>query len=613
MLKTPSEILSSIYGYSSFRGLQEEIINGVINGEDGLVLMPTGGGKSLCYQIPAMVRPGMGVVVSPLISLMEDQVQALLQLGIKAAYLNSSLSAAEAASVKSAIRNKELDLLYVAPERLLMSSFLESLQQTEIALFAIDEAHCVSQWGHDFRPEYQQLNILHEQFPNVPRLALTATADEATRNDIRNRLNLTKAKSYISGFDRPNISYHIGLKNGPKKQLIKFITENHESDSGIVYCLSRKKVEKTATWLQAEGISALPYHAGLPAETKRRNQKKFINEEGVVIVATIAFGMGIDKPNVRFVAHLDLPKSIESYYQETGRAGRDGLPATAWMVYGLADLVMLRQMIEGGDSDEHRKRIEHAKLTSLLGYAETTLCRRKVILSYFGEDYPDKCNNCDTCTQPVETWDATVAAQQALSCVYRTGQRFGTVYCINVLRGEADDRMERFGHDKVSTFGIGTEFSKNQWSSIFRQLVAGGYLAVDIEGHGGLHLTPKSKEVLNGNISLTFRHDPTPSKGSKKRTNQKQKSKVLAALDSNGVKLFDRLKEKRLELSKEKNIAPYMIFHDKTLIEIAEKTPKNNDEFLEISGVGSHKLEKFGNEFLAIIKEFTASNSGLSQ
>ncbi|MGA7983052.1 MAG: DNA helicase RecQ, partial [Chromatiaceae bacterium] len=504
----PLEVLNRVFGYASFRDAQQQIVDQVIAGGDALVLMPTGGGKSLCYQVPALLRPGTAVVVSPLIALMQDQVDALRQLGVRAAFLNSSLPYDAAQAVEQALLSGELDLIYVAPERLLTDRFLSLLNRVRVALFAIDEAHCVSQWGHDFRPEYIQLSLLHERWPEVPRIALTATADAPTRNEIVNRLQLGEARQFVSSFDRPNIRYRIIHKEQPRRQLLDFLREEHPSDSGIVYCLSRRKVEETAALLCGQGFRALPYHAGLTAETRRANQSDFLRGEGVIIVATIAFGMGIDKPDVRFVAHLDLPKSVEAYYQETGRAGRDGLPADAWMTYGIGDVVTLRRLIEDSEADERFKRVELHKLNALLGLCETTECRRRVMLNYFGEPLDDPCGNCDTCLTPVETWDGTVAAQKAMSCVYRTEQRFGVNYLIDVLLGKDHERIRRFGHDRISTYGIGKELDADQWKSVYRQLVAAGLVAVDIEGHGALKLTEHSRPVLRDEREVRLRRDP---------------------------------------------------------------------------------------------------------
>ena len=600
MLQTdPKEILNTVFGYQSFRGKQEEIISHVVQGGDALVLMPTGGGKSLCYQIPALVRPGVAVVVSPLIALMQDQVQNLKQLGVRAEFLNSSLNESQASQVKQALRSNKLDLIYVAPERLLLDSFLDLISEIPVSLFAIDEAHCVSQWGHDFRAEYLKLSILHERFPEIPRIALTATADTPTRNEIIRQLKLESAMEFVSSFDRPNINYQVTLKKEAKKQLLEFLNAEHRENSGIIYCLSRNKVEQTAEWLKAEGFDALPYHAGLSSKERERNQSRFINDEKVIIVATIAFGMGIDKPDVRFVAHLDLPKSIEAYYQETGRAGRDGLPAVAWMSYGFSDAVMLRQMIEGSESDETRKRVEHQKLTALLGYAETTSCRRKVLLNYFGEQRTENCGNCDTCLNPIESWDGTIAAQQALSAVFRTGQRFGAAYLSDVLIGVESERILQFRHNQVSTFGVGKELTKQQWSSVFRQLVAAGFLAVDIDGHGGLRLTKESGAVLKGESKISFRVDPVSNRKDKKK--QKTSPQTIT-LSTEAKSIFDKLRARRMELAKAQNVPPYIIFHDKTLLEIAEVRPQDLQSFANISGVGQSKLERYGEAFLEVLR-----------
>jgi ATP-dependent DNA helicase RecQ len=483
-------ILNSTFGYSEFRDQQQAIIEQLIDGRDAVVLMPTGGGKSLCYQIPAMARAGVGIIVSPLIALMQDQVAALKQLGVSAAFLNSTLDAASAREVEQQLLCGELDMLYVAPERLTTERFLNLLERAPIALFAIDEAHCVSQWGHDFRPEYIQLSILHERFPAIPRIALTATADAPTRKEIIHRLALENAELFVSGFDRPNIRYSISQNQGnAKEQLLRFILNEHENEAGIVYCLSRKKVEQIAAWLSSKGLNALPYHAGLSAPIRQQHQSRFLSEDGVIIVATIAFGMGIDKPDVRCVAHLNLPKSIETYYQETGRAGRDGLPSDAWMMYGLQDVIMLKQMMETSDADEAHKRVERHKLQSMLGFSELTTCRRQALLKYFDDHLEQPCGNCDTCLVPVETWDATVVAQKALSCVYKTNQRFGVTYLIDVLLGKDMARIKQFGHDRLSVYGIGKELDAKQWNSVYRQLIARNLLSVDVEGHGNLRLT----------------------------------------------------------------------------------------------------------------------------
>jgi ATP-dependent DNA helicase RecQ len=599
-MNAAQKILHSVFGYNEFRGNQAVIVEHLIDGRDALVLMPTGGGKSLCYQIPALVRNGTGIVVSPLIALMQDQVDALLQLGVKAAFLNSSQDAYTAAKTERKLLDGKLDLLYVAPERLMMPRFLEMLEHIDIALFAIDEAHCVSQWGHDFRPEYIQLSVLHERFPCVPRIALTATADTPTRNEIIKRLGLSDASQFISSFDRPNIRYRIVQKNNPREQLSKFIETEHREDAGIVYCLSRKRVEETAKLLCEKGYSALPYHAGLTTTMRQENQQRFIREEGIIMVATVAFGMGIDKPNVRFVAHLDLPKSMEGYYQETGRAGRDGLPANAWLSYGLSDVVMLRSMLDSSEADEQHKRLERRKLDALLGFCETTSCRRQVLMNYFDENYSAPCNNCDNCLDSMTTWDGKIAAQMALSCVYRTGQLFGVKHLIDVLLGKATPQVQKFNHDKVSTFGIGVEHSRFQWQSIFRQLVASHLLTIDLSGFGSVKLTEKSFPVLRGEHGIAFRKEIDSPKV-KTKTSSKRETKV-APLQSDG--LWQALKAKRLELAHEQGVPPYIIFHDSTLIEMHEKKPNSLDELAKISGVGQTKLQRYGSAFLEVIGSY---------
>ncbi len=599
------DVLNKVFGYHSFRGEQESIINQVISGQDALVLMPTGGGKSLCYQIPSIVRAGTGIVVSPLIALMHDQVSALRLQGVAVAFLNSSLSYQEVQEVEGQLIRGELDLLYVAPERLCQERTLNLLQQIDVALFAIDEAHCVSQWGHDFRPEYIQLSILHEQFPCVPRIALTATADESTRNEIANRLELVNAQLFISSFDRPNIRYRVRQKNNARTQLLQFISTEHPQDAGIVYCLSRKKVDETAGWLQDQGIKALPYHAGLSAEVRKQNQEEFLREEEIVIVATVAFGMGIDKPDVRYVAHLDLPKSIESYYQETGRAGRDGLPADAWMVYGLQDVIMLRQMLSNSEAIEQIKRLEQRKLEAMLGFCEITSCRRTSLLGYFGEQYEDACGNCDNCLEPVETWDGTIEARKALSCVFRTGQRFGVNYLIDVLKGKITPRIEQFRHDQVSTFGIGTELSDVQWRSVFRQLIARAFIEVDMDGYGSLKLTEKSRSVLRGEETLSFRKDVFKAK-TKKTAKRNKSGRSIREFSQNSAEkvVWEALRERRNELAREQGVPAYIIFHDATLMEMVENHPINIHEFSQINGVGATKLEKYADEFLFILNQY---------
>ncbi len=600
MEATPEQVLERVFGYPSFVGEQEAIIHSVVDGGDALVLMPTGGGKSLCYQVPALCRPGCGVVISPLIALMRDQVDALRELGVRAGYLNSTLDADTAAANERALRNGELDLLYIAPERLNQPRMLELLHQSPVALFAIDEAHCVSQWGHDFRSDYLELGKLHEQFPSVPRIALTATADLRTREEIARRLDLEDARHFIASFDRPNIQYRITQKTNARQQLLRFLKTEHAGDAGIVYCLSRKKVEATAHWLREQGFNAYPYHAGLPAEDRNLNQQRFLREEGVIIVATIAFGMGIDKPDVRFVAHLDLPKSIESWYQETGRAGRDGEPATAWLAYGLQDVIKLRQMLENSEGAEEHKRAERYKLDCMLGLCEVTTCRRQVLLDYFGERLDQPCGNCDTCLQPVATWDATEAARMALSCVYRTGQRFGVNHIIDVLRGGDNQKVRQFNHNELSTWGIGTDLDANQWRSVFRQLVARGYLQVDVDGYGALHLTQSCRPILRGEENVQLREDAKekPAKGPK--TSRPDKDTAIPEEDQ---PLWQALRARRKRIADEHGVPPYVIFHDATLMDMLARRPLRENDMLSVSGVGESKLEKYGAEFLEVIRE----------
>ncbi len=596
--------LHEVFGYSSFRGEQQAIVEHVTAGGDALVLMPTGGGKSLCYQLPALLREGVAIVVSPLIALMQDQVDALQQLGVRAAFLNSSLDAESAREVTARLMHGDLQILYVAPERLLMPHFLGLLEQIEIgtgiALFAIDEAHCVSQWGHDFRPEYRQLTVLHERFPHVPRIALTATADAPTRAEIVERLALENARQFVSSFDRPNIRYRVTLKDNARQQLEAFIETEHANDAGIIYCLSRRKVEETAEWLKSRGWDAQPYHAGLDASIRNANQRRFLREEGVIMVATVAFGMGIDKPNVRFVAHLDLPKSLESYYQETGRAGRDGLPANAWMAYGLGDVVSMRKMLDSGDAPEQRKQVERQKLDALLGFCESTACRHQTLLRYFGEQHSGDCGQCDNCLQPVDTWDATQAAQMALSCVYRTGQRFGVVHLIDVLLGKVTPRVAQFSHQALSTFGIGKELSQQQWSSVFRQLVAGGFLEADIEAYGGLKLTTLSRPVLRSETEVWLRRDNEVVKRKVSKAGRGANAKEAYVAVSEDP-LWYLLKDKRTELAREQGVPPYLIFHDSTLLEFLNRRPTNLSQMANISGVGQAKLERYGEAFLQVL------------
>ena len=594
-----ADLLRAVFGYASFRPHQEDIVRHLIGGGDALVIMPTGGGKSLCYQLPALAREGTGIVVSPLIALMQDQVAALKQLGVKAEFLNSSLTLEAARRVESDLLAGRLDLLYVAPERLLTERFLDQLSRIKPALFAIDEAHCVSQWGHDFRPEYVQLSILHERFPEVPRIALTATADAPTRKEIAQRLQLEDARHFVTGFDRPNIRYQVRVdEGGAREQLLRFIEEHHAGQAGIVYCLSRKKVDEVAAWLTAKGLTALAYHAGMDAAARKQNQTRFLNEDGIVMVATIAFGMGIDKPDVRFVAHLSLPKSLEAYYQETGRAGRDGEPAEAWMRYSLADVILLRQMVDSSEADEAHKRLERRKLDAMLGYCELTSCRRQALLGYFGDELPEPCGNCDNCLEPQETWDATEVARKALSCVHRTGQRFGVNYLIDVLLGRDDERMRRFGHDRISTFGIGTELAEKEWRAVFRQLVARGYLGVDAEGHGGLALDESCRPLLKGEESLLLGRQHLETK----RKSRKAKAGTPAAQVA-GDPLFEALRAKRRELAQAQGVPPYVVFADKTLAAMVADRPQSLAEFARLSGVGEAKLERYGEAFLAVIRQ----------
>ncbi len=587
------EILQRRFGYHDFRLHQGDIIGALLAGRDVLALMPTGSGKSLCHQIPALLREGTGVVISPLIALMQDQVDALRQIGIRAAFLNSTQDAATRCETEAALRRGELDLLYLAPERLLTEATLGLLDLLPLALFAIDEAHCVSQWGHDFRPEYRQLSMLHQRYPTVPRIALTATADTRTRREIIAQLELQDAAIFISSFDRPNIRYLLNEGRNAREQLWRFLESEHRGDAGIIYCLSRKKVEAIAAWLGARNRTALPYHAGLSTALRHRHQQRFLREEGVIIVATIAFGMGIDKPDVRFVAHLNLPKSIEAYYQETGRAGRDGAPANAWLAYGLQDVIALRQMLQASDADQKYKQITQHKLEAMLGLCELTTCRRQALLAYFGEIRTEPCGNCDNCLQPPQTWDATEAAQKALSCVYRTGQRFGVNYLIDILSGkENDERIRRLGHDQLSTYAIGKELSPTEWRGVFRQIIARGYLSVDMEGHGALHLTGASRPLLRGEIPLELRKLRRPERR-KSRTGRR-----IGTVQFVDAPLFEALRGLRARLAREQGVPPYVIFHDITLQAMARTRPTRAAELLELTGVGEQKLRRYGGAFL---------------
>jgi ATP-dependent DNA helicase RecQ len=598
-----ADILKTYFGFERFYENQAEIIDNLISGQDAFVLMPTGGGKSLCYQIPAMIRPGVGIIISPLIALMQDQVDGLRQFGINAHYINSTLPSAEIRRLEKKLNANEMDLLYVAPERLFMPDFLKCLKKATLSLFAIDEAHCVSQWGHDFRPEYLQLNLLHENFPQVPRIALTATADDITCRDILLKLCLKDARQYVSSFDRPNIRYSVVIKKNAKTQLDHFIRSEHPDDSGIVYCLTRKKVEAIADWLSKKGYHALPYHAGLDAAVRKKNQRIFQEQEGVIIVATIAFGMGIDKPNVRFVAHLDMPKNIESYYQETGRAGRDGEKSSAWLAYDLSDIVTIGKILANSDGDADFKRIQYQRLQAMIGYCETINCRRPVLLNYFGESYDKNCGNCDNCIEDVEKWDGTIAVQKAMSCIYRTGERFGVKYLTDVLLGKEDKRIKGFRHDTLSTFGIGKGLSSNEWKSVYRQIVAAGYAEIDIKGYGGLYLTPKGRAFLKSKEKIFLRKEVVKAKKTTRRVYQKALSESPDHAYSQS--LFEALRQLRLGISKEKNVPPYVIFHDRTLKEIASKQPVSLMEMAGLYGVGDTKLKKFGQVFVDFMIAYT--------
>ena len=598
MLQRAQELLRSVYGYAEFRGRQREVIEAALAGKDALVLMPTGGGKSLCYQLPAMLRPGVGLVVSPLIALMQDQVAALKQLGVRAAFLNSTLSHQEQREVMDDIANQSLDLLYLAPERLLQEDTLALLEAVRLSVIAIDEAHCVSQWGHDFRQDYLGLNILRERFSGVPRMALTATADALTRRDILSRLELNGAERFISGFDRPNIRYTVRAKADANAQLLAFL-EERRGQAGIVYAMTRKKVEATAGLLTDKGFTALPYHAGLPNHERTQHQGRFLYEDGVVIVATIAFGMGIDKPDVRFVAHVDLPKSMEAYYQETGRAGRDGEPAEAWMVYGLQDVVRVRQMVDQSEAGDDHKRIERTKLDALLGWCEVTSCRRQALLQYFGDGLPGDCGNCDICLWPPQTWDGTEEAQKLLSCVYRTGQFFGAGHVIDVLRGKDTTKVRQHRHQRLSTFGIGAERTEVQWRSIVRQLMVQGYLRSEAERFGALLLTAKSRPLLRGDERILLRQDVSIKRQRKAAKAAPQPEREIGAQDQG---LWQALRDLRRHLAEDAGVPPYVIFHDATLKEMVRLRPSSEDEMLALHGVGQTKLDRYGTAFLKALQ-----------
>lgn len=593
MLDHAQRILKDIFGYDAFRGNQAAIIEQVATGGDALVLMPTGGGKSLCYQVPALMRDGLAVVVSPLIALMDDQVATLNELGVAAVALNSTLSAEQQRDIAMRIRRGEIKLLYLAPERLVQPRMLGFLQDQPIALFAIDEAHCVSQWGHDFRPEYLQLGQLAELFPQVPRIALTATADKRTREEIVQRLHLERAERFLSSFDRPNIFYRIQPKDQPRKQLLAFLAPR-KGDAGIVYCLSRKKVEEVAEFLSAQGFPALPYHAGLPNELRAYHQKRFLNEEGLIMVATIAFGMGIDKPNVRFVCHLDLPKSLEAYYQETGRAGRDGLPADAWMAYGLQDVIFLKQMLANSEGDERHKRIEQHKLDAMLALCEETRCRRQVLLAYFDETLEQPCGHCDTCTDGVQTWDATEAARQALSAIYRSGQRYGVGHLVDILLGRDNEKIRAAGHQHLPLFGIGKALGESEWRTLFRQLVAQGLADVDLEGFGGLRLSERCRPLLRGEVSLALRREPKPAQVAKSSSS----SAASQLVRGEEREMWEALRTLRRKLAEEHSVPPYVIFPDATLLEMLRSQPTSLADMAQVSGVGARKLERYGQAFL---------------
>jgi ATP-dependent DNA helicase RecQ len=601
--KNPLTLLNRVFGYSAFRGRQKEVIEHVLKGGSCLVLMPTGGGKSLCYQIPSMIRYGLGLVVSPLIALMHDQVDALSQNGVAAAFYNSTLDGAQKSQIRKLAQTGELNLLYVAPETLNSPGFQSFIQDLPLSLIAVDEAHCVSQWGHDFRPDYLEVANLRKHFPETPLIALTATADPQTQKDVRERLGLTKDLVFASSFDRPNIRYQIGNKEKSKEQLLDFIRTEHPDQAGIVYVLSRTNVDETAAWLTQKGLKAMPYHAGLSADVRRENQNRFLREEGWIMVATIAFGMGIDKPNVRFVAHLNLPKSLESYYQETGRAGRDGEPASAWMAYSSSDVVKLRRMIEGGEGTDEFKKISRQKLDDMRNLCESAQCRRQVLLAYFGEEHPGTCGNCDNCLQPTNTWDATIPAQKALSTIARTGERFGAGHLIDVLMGKETEKVTQFSHTKLSVFGVGKDLDKKQWSSLFRQLVAAKMVSVDVEGYGAYKLNPQSWAVLKEGQKVFLREE-AKAVGKTKQTRYSSKTETTTSnaspVDAN---LFESLRALRLKLAKEQGLPPYVVFHDSALREMAAQRPITLNEFAQITGVGEAKLKRYGPAFVEVLRK----------
>ncbi len=606
--RDPLDVLRTVWGYDSFRGEQAAVIDTVLTGGDAMVLMPTGGGKSLCYQIPALVRPGTGVVVSPLIALMQDQVDALSALGVRAGFLNSTQDPAQRRAMESAFLAGELDLLYLAPERLRVPETLELLGRGHVALFAIDEAHCVSQWGHDFRPDYLQLSVLHERWPDVPRIALTATATAATRAEIVERLQLGRARQFVASFDRPNIQYRIVPKSNPRAQLLELIRTEHAGDAGIVYCLTRASVEQTARFLVEQGIPALPYHAGLDRLTRTANQARFLREDGLVMVATIAFGMGIDKPDVRFVAHLDLPKSVEGYYQETGRAGRDGLPSTAWLAYGLADVVQQRRLIEGSDGDATHKRRLSAHLDAMLALCETVGCRRSAMLAYFGET-TGPCGNCDTCLAPPDAWDGTAAAQQLLSAVVRLErdrrQHYGAGHLVDILRGRRTPRVAQLGHDALSVFGIGPDLSEAEWRGVVRQLLAQGLLGLDTDGYGTLRLTEESAAVLRGERSVPLRRETARPARPPRTSRRAPGAGTATELDPADAGLFEALRAWRAGVARAQGVPAYVVFHDATLRELAQRRPVTVEGLAGVPGIGQAKLERYGADVLEAVRAAT--------